>query len=208
MPPVRIAIIFTPTARGSLALKYILSEMRLPKLFEIMEIRRVKVYAHWSVLLLGAIILLGAVEEPLLSFVVVLSYYCVILIHECGHMIAAQRKGCAVWSIELYPLWGITRFNEPYSSRDHCIIAWSGVVAQALIAIPLIVGVKVFGYTPYQPVNAALAILGFFSMSMAAFNLLPVRPLDGAIAWRLLPTLLKRSATRGQKREPGWRSWR
>jgi len=182
--------------------------MRLPKLFEVMEISRVKVLVHWSVLLIGAIILIGAVKEPLLSFVVLFSYYGVILIHECGHMVAAQRKGCAVWSIELYPLWGITRFNEPYSSRDHCIIAWSGVLAQALVAIPLIAWVEVFGYTPYQPANAALAILGFFSMSMVVFNLLPVRPLDGAIAWRLLPTLVRRPSARTPKREPGWRSWR
>lgn len=173
-----------------------------------MEIRGVKVYAHWSVVLIGTVILLGAVEEPWLSFVVLLSYYGVILIHECGHMIAAQRKGCAVWSIELYPVWGITRFDEPYFSRDYCIIAWSGVLAQALIAIPLVAWVEVFGYTPYQPANAVLAILGFFSMSMVVFNLLPVRPLDGAIAWRLLLTLFRRSSTHTQKSEPGWRSWR
>lgn len=181
---------------------------KLRKLFEVMEIRRVKVFVHWSVLLIGAIILIGAVNEPLLSFVVLISYYGVILIHECGHMVAAQRKGCAVWSIELYPIWGITRFDMPYSQRDHCIIAWSGVIAQALIGIPLVVWVEMFGYTPYQPVNAALAILGFFSVSIAAFNLLPVKPLDGAIAWRLLPMLLRRSSTHAQKREPGWRSWR
>jgi Zn-dependent protease len=123
-------------------------------------------------------------------------------------MVAAQSKGCAVWSIELYPLWGITRFNEPYSSRDHCIIAWGGVIAQALVGIPLVAWVEMFGYTPYQPANAALAILGFFSLSLVVFNLLPVRPLDGAIAWRLLPTVLKRSSMRVSKREPGWRSWR
>lgn len=182
--------------------------MPLPKLIEVMQIRNVKVYAHWSVLLLGAIILIGAVEEPLLSFMVLVSYYGVILIHECGHMVAAQSRKCPVWSIELYPIWGITRFDEPYSRHDYCVIAWGGVVAQAIIAIPLIAWVEIFGYTPYQSANAALAILGFFSISMALFNLLPLRPLDGAIAWRLLPALFKSSSTRPTKREPGWRSWR
>lgn len=181
---------------------------KLRKLIEVMEIRRVKVFVHWSVLLIGAIILIGAVEEPLLSCVVLLSYYGVILIHECGHMVAAQRKGCAVWSIELYPLWGITRFSEPYSSRDHCIIAWGGVTAQALIGIPPVAWVEMFGFTHYEPANAALAILGFFSLSMVVFNLLPVRPLDGAVAWRLLPMLLRRSPGRAPRSEPGWRSWR
>jgi hypothetical protein len=94
---------------------------KLKKLFEVMEIRRVKVFVHWSVLLIGAIILLGALEEPLLAFTVLGAYYGVILLHECGHMVAAQRKGCTVWSIELYPLWGIRCFGEPYSRYDHCI---------------------------------------------------------------------------------------
>lgn len=181
---------------------------KLKKLFEVMQIRGVKVYVHWSVLLIGAIILIGAPEEPLFSFVVLTAYYGVILIHECGHMIAAQRRGSTVWSIELYPLWGITRFNRPYSRFDHCIIVWGGVLAQALIAVPLIIWVEIFGYTRYQPANAALTILGFFSLSMAVFNLLPIRPLDGSIAWGLLPALFKPSPARPPKRESGWRSWR
>jgi membrane-associated protease RseP (regulator of RpoE activity) len=178
------------------------------KLFEVMEIRRVKVFAHWSVLLIGAIILVGALEEPLLACSVLISYYGVILIHECGHMIAAQRKGCAVWSIELYPIWGITRFNQPYSQYDQCVIAWGGVVAQAIVAVPLLAWVETFGYTRFQAVNAILAILGFFSLSVAVFNLLPIRPLDGSIAWRLLPQLIRRPRTKAAKREPVWRSWR
>src|SRR6267378_4871330 len=112
-----------------------MKRIRLPKLnklFEVMEIRRVKVLVHWSVLLIGAMILLGAVEDPLLAFTVLGSCYGVILLHECGHMVASQRKRCAVWSIELYPIWGITRFDEPYSRYDHCIIAWGGVVAARL----------------------------------------------------------------------------
>ena len=51
--------------------------MRLPKLnklFEVMEIRGVKVFAHWSVLLIGAVILIGALEEPLLAVTVLAAY--------------------------------------------------------------------------------------------------------------------------------------
>ena len=80
--------------------------MRIPriKLVEIMEINGVKVFFHWSVLFIGALILLGATEEPRLAFTVLVAYYGVILIHKCGHMIAAQRKGCSVSSIVLYPI--------------------------------------------------------------------------------------------------------
>ena len=171
-----------------------------------MEIRRVKVLVHWSVLVIGMVILVGAVEEPLLAFSVLAAYYGVILIHECGHMIAAQHKGCAVWSIELYPIWGITRFSEPHSPSDRCVIAWGGVVAQFLVAVPLMVWVETFGCTRYQALNALMAILGFFSLSVAVFNLLPIRPLDGSIAWMLLPSLLKRPRAKAARRESGWRS--
>jgi Zn-dependent protease len=180
---------------------------RRSKLFEIMEIKGVKVFAHWAVLLIGTVVLLGGVQEPLLAFAVLASYYGLILIHECGHMIAARRNGCTVWSVELHPVWGITRFSQPYSRFDPCVIAWAGVVAQGIVGIPLVAWVEVFGYTHFEAVNAVLAILGFFNLSIAVLNLLPVPPLDGAIAWGLLPALLKPS-TRPARGESGWRSWR
>lgn len=53
-----------------------------------------------------------------------------------------------------------------------------------------------------------LAIWGFFSVFVAAFNLIPAAPLDGVIAWGLLLALFKRAQNRAAKREPSWRSWR
>jgi hypothetical protein len=66
--------------------------MKLKRLTEIMEINGVRVYAHWSVLVIGALILLGAIERPVETIAAWSAYFGVILIHECGHMIAAQRK--------------------------------------------------------------------------------------------------------------------
>src|SRR6266550_8603868 len=48
---------------------------KLNKLIEVMQIRGVKVFVHWSVLLIGTIILLGAVEDAPLAFTVFGSYY-------------------------------------------------------------------------------------------------------------------------------------
>ncbi len=62
---------------------------------------------------------------------------------------------------------------------------------KATVALPLIACVEIFGYTRFPPLNAALAILDFFSSTTAAFNLLPIRPLDASIVWRLLSTLLR-----------------
>jgi len=38
--------------------------MKLKKLTEIMKISGVRVYAHWSVLLIGTLVLIGAFERP------------------------------------------------------------------------------------------------------------------------------------------------
>src|SRR5258706_13097318 len=115
-------------------------------------------------------------------------------------MLAAKRKGCAVWSIELYPIWGITRFSEPYSRFDHCVIAWGGVVAQVIVAIPIVALTETFGYTRFEALNAILGCFGVFSLSIAVFNLIPAPPLDGSVAWGLLPALFRRTRARAAKR--------
>jgi stage IV sporulation protein FB len=183
--------------------------MKIRKLTEIMQIRGVRVYAHWSVLLIGTLILFGALERPAETLAAWTAYFSVILIHECGHMIAAHRKGYEVTAIELYPIHGFARYQEPWSRYDHAVIAWGGVVAQAAVAVPLVTWVAIFGFTRSDAVNVAIGVLGYFSLIVAAFNLVPVPPLDGAKAWYLIPELIKRARTRQTKpkRAVGWRGW-
>ena len=131
-------------------------------------------------------------SHPGLVLVGLLSYLGVILIHEVGHLVAAQRFGCRVESITLYAVFGTTSFETPWTRLDHCVIAWSGVLAQAAVAVPLVAWVSVFGFTHIAVVNEVFAILGYFSLGIAMFNLLPFPPLDGATAWGLLPALRAR----------------
>jgi Zn-dependent protease len=99
---------------------------------------------------------------------------------------------CKVFSVEIYPIFGLTKFEMPWSRFDHCVIAWGGVIAQAIVAVPIVVYVSVFGYTRFEPANAVLALLGFFSLGVAVFNLLPIRRLDGSTAWGIVPEAIKR----------------
>jgi len=41
-----------------------------------------------------------------------------------------------------------------------------------------------------------LAILGFFSLGVAIFNLLPIGQLDGVTAWAIFPELVRRRRRR------------
>lgn len=168
---------------------------------EVMEIRGVRVYVHWSVFALSSLFLLGALERPREILVGLFSYYGVILIHECGHMVMAQRKRCHVNWIRLYPILGLVSYDMPYSKLDHAIIAWGGVLAQSVITVPVLLYLSFFGAPQSGAINVALGIWGYLSLGLIAFNLIPVPPLDGATAWKLIPELAKRSWTKSKKRE-------
>jgi Zn-dependent protease len=180
---------------------------RFSSVTEIMRINRVPVYAHWSLVLVWAVILLAAFVKPGEALTAWTAYSLLILLHECGHMLVAQSRGCRVTAIDLYPIHGITHFELPWSRYDHALIAWGGVAAQVVVAVPLIAGVEAFGYTPWKTANLAINILGYYSVLLAVFNLLPMRPLDGATAWHLFPELVKRVRKPTVKRKVGWRGW-
>lgn len=169
-----------------------ITPIRIDKLTRVVQIRGVDTYIHWTVFVVAALMLANVGNRPWLTLTGLASYLSVLLIHEIGHLIAAQRLGCRVNSIKLYPVFGVTCFEIPWTRLDHCVIAWGGVVAQAIVAIPLVLWIWVFGFTRIQSVNAIFAILGYFSLAVALINLLPISPLDGAIAWGLLPALLAR----------------
>jgi membrane-associated protease RseP (regulator of RpoE activity) len=68
-----------------------------------------------------------------------------------------------------------------------------------MVAIPAVAWLAIFGYSALQPINAAIVLLGPFSLFIAAMNLMPTGNLDGKVAWGLLPELIHRS--RLQQRE-------
>jgi membrane-associated protease RseP (regulator of RpoE activity) len=73
------------------------------------------------------------------------------------------------------------------------------VAAQAVIAIPVILWVLIFGYTRFEVVNMLFVILGFFSLGVAVLNLFPLPPLDGATAWSIVPAFLAQRRARVRK---------
>ncbi|MGC2743829.1 MAG: site-2 protease family protein [Candidatus Angelobacter sp.] len=77
------------------------------------------------------------------------------------------------------------------------------------VATPIMLWVSAFGYTRFAMVNAVLGILGVYSLLTAAFNLLPVRPLDGSMAWYIVPEFIKHIKHRKKKKaaSAGWRSY-
>jgi stage IV sporulation protein FB len=179
------------------------------RLTHVGRIDRVNVFVHWTVFAFAAVLLFGAIDNPVTTLVGIACWMGVLLLHECGHMVAAQRLGSRVYEIRLYPIFAVTLFETPWSRFDHTIIAWGGVIAQAIVAVPVLLWIKFLGYTPFNAANEVLTLFGFFSLAIAFFNLIPIRGLDGAIAWQIFPAFIERRRNlRKPQRAPGWRTYR
>jgi Zn-dependent protease len=183
--------------------------IRIDRLTRVFRLKGVDVFVHWTVFLIAAVMVYATRRNPWVTLTAGASWLGLLLLHECGHMIFARRRHTPVISIELYPIVGFCRFEIPWSRFDHCVIAWGGVIAQLAVALPMLLWVSTFGYTRFAPVNAVLGILGGYSLVTAALNLLPVRPLDGSMAWYIVPEFIKRRKGRNKKKasSAGWRSY-
>jgi len=162
----------------------------------------IPVLVHWTIPALGLFFLAIAHDAIVTGAAMALAYIAMLLIHELGHQWVAQRRGFRVWEIRLYPLHGQCLFEAPEFPYDEAVIAWGGVAAQVLVAVPCAVFVIVAGDTPYEPVNIALGILGFVSPFVAALNLLPIKGLDGKLAWSAIPIFFHKRRMSSPRRRP------
>jgi Zn-dependent protease len=180
--------------------------MQFGRLTRVAQVRGVDVYVHWSIFAIGILILAGLVRKPASTLVGVAAYLGLLMVHESGHLIMARRRGYQAFSMALYPIFGLARFERPNSRIDRALIAWGGVLAQMVVAVPLTLYVALLGYTPFEPLNAVLAILGEYSLCVAAFNLLPIPPLDGSKAWDIIPAWFERRRSRRNRDSLAYRS--
>jgi|SRR5581483_1021781 len=153
------------------------------------QIRGVPVYVHWSVLLLIPIVCV--IEKSLLTaFLGTLACTVVIAVHELGHAAVARRFGLRVRSLRLALLAGQCVVETPRSKRAHVAIAWGGVAAQLVLGVVTwVVAMSCAAANVRIPsvLNPFFAVFELLNPFIAACNLLPIRPFDGAAAWGLHP---------------------
>ena len=148
-------------------------------------------YVHWSAFLIIAVLLLREIEKPLVAIVAVASYVGLVLLHEAGHAYIARRQRLRRHAIRLAAFHGVCEFEEPEYAKQDYLVAWGGVLAQLMVAVPVIVLDAVFEMGRVVPLRPAVAIFGYVSVAIAALNLIPAPGLDGAKAWKLFPLLLE-----------------
>jgi len=168
----------------------------------------VPIYVHWTLLTgVGLLLLgsLGSLANAAASAVAIVAYFSAMLLHEWGHVVLARRRGCQVFGIQLYPLVGLTKFQHPHTRLDHCVIAWGGVLFQTAVGLPMLVWIVAVGYSRLEVLNAFMAMFAYLTVIMVPVNLAPVAPLDGAIAWSIIPIFLRR--LKGKKVPAGASRW-
>jgi Zn-dependent protease len=135
------------------------------------------------------------------------AYIALIVAHEMGHAEMVRWRGLRARGIHVYAMHGACYYEQPYYEFDDVLIAWGGVGAQVLLLVLALAARWLTGFAPY-PLQSALApAFGIFistNMVIGFFNLLPIPPLDGAKAWRILPYAWRWLGEQWQARRPTW----
>jgi Zn-dependent protease len=124
--------------------------------------------------------------------------------HEVGHAVLVRRAGLTIDAIEVHGFGGECRWSGQASPETRARIAWGGVLAQIVV---LLVAACVTPLVGTGPLRAQiLDTLTVTNLLLAGLNLIPIAPLDGAEAWKVVRYLVardggRRGATRGRRED-------
>lgn len=166
--------------------------------WQIARVKGVPLRLHWT-LAVGALVFSGFRIEPAFW----LGFVLVVLVHEAGHAILVRVYGQHVLAIDITGFGGLTRWTGATTALQRSVIAWGGVLAQGVL-LAATLGVLAVAGPPRSIASAELAsVLTTTNLWIIGLNLLPLPPLDGALAWRLFPALAQRFRDRGPRRPQG-----
>jgi Zn-dependent protease len=167
--------------------------------------RGIELGAHWSVLVIGALLVWALAVETfpsvapgesavaywLTAVATVVAFWAALLAHEVAHSVVAIRTGIAVDGITLWLLGGISRLHgDAATPDDELRIALAGPATSFAIALGS--GLFALALSTFGGPALLVAALGWLSavnLLLALFNLAPGAPLDGgrvlhAVVWQ------------------------
>lgn len=157
-----------------------------PGAITVLRYRGVPIRAHWS-LPVVALLVGGARFAPGAW----IAWLLVVMLHEMGHAFWALRYRMDVREILLHGLGGHCAYAGTPTPRQRSVVAWGGVMAQAIlfaVALPLS---RLVPATNEFTADLYGVLIGS-NLYVALLNLVPIPPLDGAEAWKLVPMLFRR----------------
>ena len=153
----------------------------------------IPIKTHWSVLCLLILFWLVSWHSPQL-FVGFLAYIVLLLTHEFGHAMMARWRKIDVNGIYLYLFHGWCEYDASDYEEDNIWIAWGGVAGQSVLLLPGLTASLLQQSTPaaialmLEPITSVFVVINILTI---IFNLLPIKPLDGHLAWRFLGNILQ-----------------
>jgi Zn-dependent protease len=148
------------------------------------------IYVHQYVLIASAALIVLALGNWVLAITCLASYVAIIFAHEIGHAAVARCLGYEVTAIRVGLLHGRCEYEHPDSALDASLISWGGVLAQFLIAALVFAVASVLSGSFADHFGPIVIFLGYMNIVIAAMNLTPWAPFDGALAWRIFPIIL------------------
>lgn len=126
----------------------------------------IPVTLHWSWVAMIVVLLF---INPVMS-VVVVGVFFIVLLHEFGHCIAAQKYNLPVESIVLYPIGGAASVQVSLDAISELVVALAGPFVNVLLIAPLYLVRDVHWY---------LEMMFFYNLILLVFNMIPAFPMDG-----------------------------
>jgi Zn-dependent protease/predicted transcriptional regulator len=158
---------------------------------------QIKVFIHWSFLLLiGYIVYAGVsagqtAEAISWHLLFILTIFLCVVLHEFGHALTARRFGFKTKDIILLPIGGVARFEElPENPKQEFLVAIAGPMVNFLIAflLYLLIGPAVHSLldSSITSIDASnfLTQLLVINLLLGLFNLIPAFPMDGGRIFR------------------------
>jgi Zn-dependent protease len=158
---------------------------------------RVQLRIHWS-LPLGAAVFSHVSHVSHFELVPAFwaAYVLLIFLHEVGHAVVVLACRRRVLALDVHGFGGTCHWDGAVTPMQRAAIAWGGVWAQALVLAATHAVLAVAG--PPTTASGAQLVSAFAhtNLYLIALNLLPLPPLDGAQAWRIVPLVRDRLRVR------------
>lgn len=165
----------------------------------------IKVYIHWTFLILIAYIVFSGFSSGLSSsgvaynILLVLAVFACVVFHELGHALAARRYGIGTRDITLLPIGGVASLESiPENPKQELVVAVAGPLVNVVIAAILFVIISLFfDASQFNPdniedtlkhlnINTFIINLLLVNVMLVAFNAIPAFPMDGGRVLRAL----------------------
>lgn len=144
---------------------------------------------HWSYCFLVAIILLpfSTLSQFIFGLYIIFMISGIIISHELGHSLAAQKIGHNVSQIILFALGGQANIHsaKKLTPEEEIFVTISGPLVNLVLGVlGVSAHILLFNFGIISPDNLYFIAFWFVNFAMGIFNLVPAFPMDGGRLFR------------------------